>query len=117
MFILVLRSGPFLTPLLGHYQQSLPCTNVLIRGNSGFATPELYEPYEANAAFYLLRLKMNRKLNQLAEACVTIGNSLVQLKPIITRSNIKLVPGHTRGRYTSNRHGHLGSCYFSTNIW
>lgn len=31
--------APFLTPLLEYYRQSLPCTEVVVRGDSGFTTP------------------------------------------------------------------------------
>lgn len=61
---------PFLTPLLEHYRQSLPCTEVVV----GFATPELYATCEANHAFYLIRLKVNRKLSQLAENLIQIDD-------------------------------------------
>lgn len=66
--------APFLTPLLTHYQQNLPCTDIIVRGDSGFATPFLYATCEAQGAFYLIRLKANRKLAQLAESFVTIGD-------------------------------------------
>lgn len=48
--------------------------DMLVRGDSGFATPELYDTCETNAAFYLIRLKANHKLNHLAEAFVTIDD-------------------------------------------
>ncbi|GEN94179.1 transposase DDE domain protein [Pediococcus ethanolidurans] len=58
----------FLEPLLQHYQNSLPCTEILVRGDSGFATPELYDTCEEHKAFYLVRLKANRRLRDLAES-------------------------------------------------
>lgn len=65
---------PFLEPLLQHYQNSLPCTEILVRGDSGFATPELYDTCEENKAFYLVRLKANRRLRDLAEGYVRIDD-------------------------------------------
>ncbi|KRN43640.1 transposase DDE domain protein [Pediococcus damnosus] len=65
---------PFLKPLLQHYQNSLPCTEILVRGDSGFATPELYDTCEENKAFYLVRLKANRRLRDLAEGYVRIDD-------------------------------------------
>ncbi len=67
--------APFLTPLLEHYRQSLPCTTIMVRGDSGFATPDLYKACEANGAFYLIRLKANRKLSQLAEIFIQIDDA------------------------------------------
>lgn len=34
----------FLEPLLSHYNQAIPTTDILVRGDSGFATPDIYEP-------------------------------------------------------------------------
>ncbi|WP_047769962.1 transposase, partial [Limosilactobacillus panis] len=45
----------FLTPLLKHYQTQLPTTDILVRGDSGFATPEVYDVCEANDVFYIIR--------------------------------------------------------------
>ena len=64
----------FITPLLTHYQQGLPCTDILVRGDSGFATPELYETCEAHQTQYLIRLKANRRLYREAEQFISIGD-------------------------------------------
>lgn len=64
----------FLTPLLKHYQTQLPTTDILVRGDSGFATPEVYDVCEANDVFYIIRLKRNRKLQNLAEKFVKISD-------------------------------------------
>lgn len=64
----------FLKPMLEHYQCTLPCTNVLVRGDSGFATQEGYEPCEANDSYYVIRLKANRNLERVAEDFVLIGD-------------------------------------------
>lgn len=60
----------FLEPLLDHYHQAIPTTDILVRGDSGFATPEIYELCEAFGSDYVIRLKSNRKLTHLAEELV-----------------------------------------------
>ncbi|MEG0498204.1 MAG: IS1380 family transposase, partial [Carnobacterium sp.] len=64
----------FLRPLLNHYSQQLPCTTILVRGDSGFATPEVYETCELNESFYVIRLKANAQLAKLAESFILIGD-------------------------------------------
>ncbi|MDN6345547.1 MAG: IS1380 family transposase [Tetragenococcus koreensis] len=60
----------FLKPLLDHYHQAIPTTDILVRGDSGFATPEIYELCEAFGNDYVIRLKSNRNLTHLAEELV-----------------------------------------------
>lgn len=60
----------FLEPLLIHYNQAIPTTDILVRGDSGFATPDIYELCEANDNDYVIRLKKNRNLTRLAEELV-----------------------------------------------
>ena len=64
----------FLKPMLEHYQQTLPCTDILVRGDSGFATPEVYDTCEANGSYYVIRLKANKNLEKLAETFVLVGD-------------------------------------------
>ncbi|MGX6980275.1 IS1380 family transposase [Vagococcus elongatus] len=64
----------FLAPLLEHYNQLVPNTYILVRGDSGFATPELYELCETSHAYYVVRLKANRNLGQLAEEFIRIDD-------------------------------------------
>ncbi|WP_263640515.1 transposase [Loigolactobacillus coryniformis] len=59
----------------------MPCTEVVVRGDSGFATPELYQTCAANGVFYLIRLKANRKLSQLAEDLIQIDDGQGWEKP------------------------------------
>ncbi|EFG48743.1 transposase, partial [Aerococcus viridans] len=42
---------------------------------SGFATPEVYESCEENESQYVIRLKNNRRLSQLAEQSVLYGDN------------------------------------------
>lgn len=65
----------FLNPLLQHYGHSLPNTEILVRGDSGFATPDVYDSCEENSSYYVIRLKNNRKLGQIAEKSVLYGDN------------------------------------------
>jgi len=60
----------FLDPLLEHYNQAIPTTDILVRGDSGFATPDLYELCEDHESHYVIRLKHNNNLYRLAEQFV-----------------------------------------------
>ena len=60
----------FLEPLLEHYNRAIPTTDILVRGDSGFATPDIYELCEAYNNDYVIRLKSNRNLTRLAEELV-----------------------------------------------
>lgn len=60
----------FLTPLLDHYNQTIPHTQILVRGDSGFATPDVYDSCEAHDTDYVIRLKNNSKLRDIAERYV-----------------------------------------------
>jgi hypothetical protein len=57
----------FLQPLLNELQEDYPETNLYLRGDSGFATPELYEQCETNGTSYAIRLKENSVLRDFAE--------------------------------------------------
>ena len=57
----------FLRPLLEHYNETFPETSALVRGDSGFAVPDLYELCEKESVYYIIRLKSNPKLKALAE--------------------------------------------------
>ena len=47
----------FLNPLLEHYNQTVPVSTILIRADSGFAAPELYDLCEEKEHQYVIRLK------------------------------------------------------------
>ena len=57
----------FLRPLIEHYNETFPETSALVRGDSGFAVPGLYELCEKESVYYIIRLKSNAKLKALAE--------------------------------------------------
>jgi len=62
----------FLQPLFRHYAETVPVSSLLVRRDSGFATPDLYRLCEEYGHHYVVRLKNNRKLEELAEQFVTI---------------------------------------------
>ena len=56
----------FLQPLLDEFLTDYPELPLLLGGDSGFATPELYEQCETNGVSYVIRLKENNILHELA---------------------------------------------------
>lgn len=58
-------SGEFMIPLLKEFRQKHPSTDLYLRGDSGFAAPELYEACEDNDCKYAIRLKENKTLRSL----------------------------------------------------
>ncbi|MFT9117009.1 MAG: IS1380 family transposase [Sporolactobacillus sp.] len=57
----------FVRPILEHYNEQFPETTPFLRGDSGFATPDLYELCEDESVFYTIRLKTNAVLLRMAE--------------------------------------------------
>lgn len=57
---------PFLQPLLDEFQEDHPDVPLFLRGDSGFATPDLYTQCETNGVSYAIRLKENPVLLQKA---------------------------------------------------
>lgn len=49
----------FLQPILDEYLNDYPAIRILLRGDSGFATPDLYKQCEENGTSYVIRLKEN----------------------------------------------------------
>ena len=60
-------SGAFMRPLLQEFHDRYPYTDMYLRGDSGFAAPELYEVCEEYGCKYAIRLKENSKLMELAK--------------------------------------------------
>ena len=54
----------FLQPILNEYLRDYPAIHLLLRGDSGFATPELYKQCEENGTSYVIRLKENAVLRE-----------------------------------------------------
>ena len=61
-------AAAFMLPLLEEYQRDYPKTALFARGDSGFATDELYSLFETNGTSYVIRRKENPVLRRLAEA-------------------------------------------------
>ena len=60
----------FLQPILDEYLADYPSIKLLLRGDSGFATPELYKQCEENGTSYVIRLKENSVLREKASFLV-----------------------------------------------
>lgn len=58
----------FLKPLLMEYLEDYPDVSLYLRGDSGFADPDLFELLETNGTSYAIRLKVNETLTKLAES-------------------------------------------------
>lgn len=57
----------FMIPLMQEFRTKHPALPLYLRGDSGFASPELYEACEDNSCRYAIRLKMNKTLITFAE--------------------------------------------------
>ena len=60
----------FLQPILDEYLKDYPAIRMLLRGDSGFATPDLYRQCEENGTSYVIRLKENGILREKASYLV-----------------------------------------------
>lgn len=60
----------FLQPILGEYLNNYPEITLLLRGDSGFATPALFQQCEENGTGYVIRLKENGILREKASYLV-----------------------------------------------
>jgi hypothetical protein len=57
----------FMKSLLDEFAADYPDMQLYLRGDSGFASPDLYEVLESKNCKYAIRLKENAKLRELAE--------------------------------------------------
>ena len=71
----------FMAPLMEEYQTIYPDIALFLRGDSGFATEELYNLCETNGTSYAIRLKENAVLKRLA-------TELESELEVLTRDNI-----------------------------
>jgi hypothetical protein len=67
MYIPLVDVVPFMQPLFSRYEALAPETFILVRGYSGFASPELYDLIEAQKKHYITRLKSNARLQSMAQ--------------------------------------------------
>lgn len=56
----------FLQPILDEYLDDYPSIKLLLRDDSGFATPALYKQCEENGTGYVIKLKENNNLREKA---------------------------------------------------
>lgn len=68
----------FLQTVLDEYLNDYPSIRILLRGNSGFATPDLYEQCEKNGTSYVIRLKENGILREKASDLVDELDEITQ---------------------------------------
>jgi len=59
----------FLKPIIENYKKLSCDMNTLVRGDSGFATPDLYKLCLSENVNFLIKLKSNAKLIDLADKC------------------------------------------------
>ena len=64
----------FLKSLLDEFLCDFPDMPLFLRGDSGFASPDLYEVLEDKNCKYAIRLKENAKLRELAEVLYQAGS-------------------------------------------
>ena len=57
----------FMEPLLAEYRQRVPSMDLTLRGDSGFAVPQLYDQLEQQGVSYAIRLKDNAILRREAQ--------------------------------------------------
>jgi len=57
----------FMQPLFDEFLEDRPDTKLFLRGDSGFASPDLYNQCETNGTSYAIRLKENSVLRHLAD--------------------------------------------------
>ena len=57
----------FMIPLMQEFRTKHPALPLYLRGDSGFASPRLYEACEDNSCKYAIRLKINKTLIAFAE--------------------------------------------------
>lgn len=86
LLLAVLRGGAdycckdaasFMEPLLKEYSKQYPDIKRYARGDSGFATPELYELFEKYHTCYVIRLKENQTLDRLADDIIRKAESQI----------------------------------------
>ena len=68
----------FLQKVLDEYLNDYPSIRILLRGDSGFATPDLYEQCEKNGTSYVIRLKENGILREKASDLVDKLDEITQ---------------------------------------
>lgn len=68
-------AAAFTRQLFDHYQSVTPVSTIMVRADSGFATPDLYDLCEEYDSLYTIRLKSNRNLYRIAKQFVAIKDN------------------------------------------
>jgi hypothetical protein len=66
----------FMQPLLDEYEINYPDASLYLRGDSGFAVPELFKQCETSSVSYVIRLKANQNLYKLSHYADTLLDEL-----------------------------------------
>ena len=77
----------FMQPVLDEYFNDYPETDLYLRGDSGFATPDLFKQCEENRVSYTIRLKANQNLYKLSQSATELLDELT----IDNKLNYKVV--------------------------
>ena len=72
----------FLQPILDEFLEDYRNTSLVLRGDSGFATPELYKQCETNGTSYVIRLKENNILRSYASYADNILSEKTRLNQV-----------------------------------
>lgn len=72
----------FMGPLLTRYETGMPWALLVIRGDSGFAVPGLFELAETKGHKYVIRLKANARLQSTAQ---TMADQMLSLERLQER--------------------------------
>ncbi len=89
-------SDEFMLPLIQEFRTKYPSLLLYLRGDSGFAAPELYETCENNDCKYAIRLKSNNKLIELAK------DSATDLRNAIRNNVVDYAVTYGEFRYKAN---------------
>lgn len=58
-----------------HFNQLVPASNILVLGDSGFATTEIYDFFEVYSSFFGIYLKIYCNHSKLTEGFIQIDNN------------------------------------------
>lgn len=89
----------FVGPTLKRYKTLYPWINPVLRGDSGFAVPGLFELAETKEANYVIRLKANKRLQAKAEELLAqIPDDVVEATSVFYREFSYQAKSWTRSR-------------------
>lgn len=69
-----------MTPLMKEFREKYPSLGLYLRGNSGFASPELYKACEEHDCKYAIRLRENKKLKEeFFHKSLNVNNGILKI--------------------------------------